>query len=463
MKNSFRNLFLVVLILLSSNSYSAKYIFYFIGDGMGLAHITLTEGYLGAISKNEKHIEELDFTKFPVVGLVRTFSKNKFITDSAAAGTALATGNKTNFEVLSMDELGNNNMVSIAEIAKKRKMKVAIITTTNIDDATPAVFYSHQKHRKMHSAIDEDMVKSNFDLFAGGGIKGEEKDQFATSLANNNYEHTSTRDAFLSLKKHKKTYIECPKLDAERGCPYSIDQDANDIKLSEVTNKAIDLLYNPNGFFMMIEGGKIDWASHINDAKTVVGEVIEFNDSIKEALKFYRKHPKETLIIVTSDHETGGLGLGFKNTKYEMSLDKLKNQTMSSSELSKLFLEYKISKSNRVSKADAFSILQKHLGLGNKELSLDLTDAETTKLETALKQSLSKKLEDVGKKEQEDPFISEAIKTLNNKSGIGWTTLSHTAVPVVLFAIGAQSFLFDKYLDNTEVGKNLIKIVSNKK
>jgi alkaline phosphatase len=147
----------------------AKYVFLFIGDGMGLAQVNLTEAYLAAI-KNEIGFEHLNFTKFPQVGLASTYANNAMITCSAAAGTALATGHKTNIGRISMDPTGSEPYESIATKAKKAGYKVGIVTSTSIDHATPSAFYAHQPDRSMYFAIGVQLTQSQFDFFAGGGF-----------------------------------------------------------------------------------------------------------------------------------------------------------------------------------------------------------------------------------------------------------------------------------------------------
>ncbi|MEI6093645.1 MAG: alkaline phosphatase, partial [bacterium] len=147
--------FLIAIFTLSINaqdSQKAKYVFLFIGDGMGLVHINATEAYRAAL-KDKIGIDKLNFTKFPNLAVATTYAADRYITDSAAAGTALATGNKTAVETISMDYTRTKKLKSIAQMAKEKGMKVGIITTVNMNDATPAVFYAHQPERSMLKEI----------------------------------------------------------------------------------------------------------------------------------------------------------------------------------------------------------------------------------------------------------------------------------------------------------------------
>ncbi len=291
----------------------AKYVFYFIGDGMGFAEVNATEAYLAA-KKGKIGIEKLSFTKFPNFGMATTFAANRYITDSAAAGTALSTGSKTNVETVGVDP-SKKKLRNIAEMAKASGMKVGVITTVNMNDATPSTFYAHQPHRKMYKEITTDLLNSSYDLFAGGGLKNADAKE---ALIAKGYKVTSSRKDFASIKKGSgKVYAMCPNLDKDMACRFSIEQDSSDIKLKEFVSKAIEVLDNPNGFFIMTEAGKIDWANHANDASAAIKDILALNEAVKEAIKFYEKHPDQTIIVVTSDHETGGFAQGSNKTEYE--------------------------------------------------------------------------------------------------------------------------------------------------
>lgn len=328
-----RKFFVLAALLLISGLLSAqekdvskpKYVFYFIGDGMGIAEVNATEAYLAA-KKGRIGIEKLSFTKFPSLGLATTYAGNRYITDSAAAGTALSSGNKTAAETLGMDVHKKRKFRNMAEMARDAGMKVGIITTVNMNDATPSAFYAHQPHRKMYKEITQDLLKSDYDLFAGGGLKNVD---VKAELVEKGYKVTSTRRDFNSIKKDSgKIYAMCPNLDKDMACRFSIEQDSSDIKLKEFVSKAIDVLDNPKGFFIMTEAGKIDWANHANNAPRAIKDILALDEAVKEAIKFYEKHPDQTLIVVTSDHETGGFAQGSYKTGYESDLKLLDDESM---------------------------------------------------------------------------------------------------------------------------------------
>ena len=469
-----------------------KYIFYFIGDGMGLSQANAAEIYLSAIS-GEEGFQKLHMNTLPNQGFYTTYAKDRFITGSAAAGTALATGHKTTISTISMDADRLVPLKTVAELAKEKKYKVGIVSSVSIDHATPATFYAHQPTRNMYYNISLDLSKSGFNYFAGGGFKnpdGDGKVSLKTKNAMSNfgmgekkvienkepnsieiakergYTCINTLADFQNLKKgDDKIIATAPNLSGGAALPYFIDQkDGTDISLAEFTQKGIELLDNPKGFFMMVEGGKIDWASHANDAATVIQEVIQLDKAVAEALQFYKKHPKETLILIAGDHETGGLALGFSGSHYKTEFALLQNQKLSYEKFSSLIKEHK----ENADKPDlkyALNLAKKYFGLGDASKDLELSAYELNLLETAFEKSMTY---DKTMKEEEqfyllygsyDPFTVAVCHTLAHKAGIGWTSFSHTASPIPIRSVGVGSELFKGFYDNTDVAKNLMKLL----
>ncbi|NTV83580.1 MAG: alkaline phosphatase, partial [Bacteroidales bacterium] len=268
-----------------------KYVFLFVGDGMGQAQVNLTQGYLAAL-EDRVGFGQMNFTRFPHVGFASTYAFNQFITCSAAAGTALATGHKTSNGRISMDPEGSLPYESIATKAKNDGYKVGIVTNVSIDHATPAVFYAHQPGRDMYFEIGLDLARSDFDFFAGGGFlipDGGSVDSGAVNVIDyamrNGFNVVNTREGFENLSPAAgKTLVISPRTASEASMPFSIDMAPTDITLADYTAKAISLLDNEKGFFLMVEGGKIDWASHGNDAATVIHEVIAFDKDVEHAV-----------------------------------------------------------------------------------------------------------------------------------------------------------------------------------
>jgi alkaline phosphatase len=439
----------------------AKYIFYFIGDGMGLAHISGTEAYRAAV-KGMIGLDKLNFTKFPHLALAATYAKDRYITDSAAAGTALATGNKTSVDTVGMDATRTKKFTSMAELAKKNGMKVGIISTVNINDATPACFYAHQPNREMAKEISEELLKSGFDYFAGGGLKGIK--DMKDFLNKGGYKFIDSRKEFNSFKdKNVKVYAECPIVEKSYACRHSMDQGPTEIPLNELTKKGIELLDNPNGFFMMIEGGKIDWAAHGNDTAGVVYDVIALDNAVGEALKFYDKHPDETIIVVTADHETGGFSLGHRAMFYESALKKIGYQKISLIEFDKKIAEYRNAHTPENAKLeDMLPVVKKYFGLGSRSKGLELSEKEMAELKDAFFASMTGKRDKDKYGKEGEPFSAAVVKLLSNKAGLSWTTNSHTGMPTVAFAKGDGAELFSGYIENTDVAKNIMTVAGLK-
>lgn len=500
-------LLLAIILLLVSSGVSAqtnrtdnlnkkapKYIFYFIGDGMGLSQANAAEAYLGAIS-SKPGTSKLNMNTLSNVGFYTTYAKDRFITGSAAAGTALATGHKTTINTISMDSERLLPLKTIAEMAKEKAYKVGIVTSVSLDHATPATFYAHQPTRNMYYKISLDLSKSGFNYFAGGGFKHpngdgniddksilsnfgmgnsqdvEAKEPNSMKIAESRgYRIINQIESFKKLKKgDDKVIVSAPKLSGGASLPYSIDQENGaDISLADFTKKGIELLENPNGFFMMVEGGKIDWASHANDAATVIGEVLQFDKAIAVALEFYNKHPKETLILVAGDHETGGLALGFSGSGYNSSFGLLQYQNLSYEKFSKKIAKYKKEQGENVQFSDALEMVKFHFGLGDASKGLELSSYEMEQLEESFEKSMSNHKH---YKENDqfyllygsyDPFTVTACHLLSQKAGIGWTSYSHTASPIPIYSIGLGAELFTGFFDNTDVAKKLMKLIEKR-
>jgi len=369
----------------------AKYVFYFIGDGMGLSHLSLTEAFLAAKEGQIGNIP-LNFTQFPVIGLATTYSVSNIITESSAAGTALATGEKTTNSMLGTRP-DSTNLRSIAHDIHDAGYAVGIVSTVTINHATPASFYANSHSRSDYYYIAQQLPQTGFAFFGGGGFAhptGRNNDQPSVYEAIVDAGYTVVRgiDSYRHLKEGATKIFYTQAEGIEGDLPYAIDRTADDLTLPKVVEAAIDFLYDPKGkgFFLMSEGGKIDWAAHDNDAKTTILEILDFSDAVALAIEFYKKYPRETLIVVTADHETGGLSLG-ETSGYNIFFDALAFQTSS--------------------------------------IAADKSTAET-------------------------------VRKSNKEARIGWTTTSHTGVAVPVFAIGVRSTIFGGKMENTDIPKKII-------
>lgn len=445
----------------------AKYVFYFIGDGMGLAQINAAQAYRAAL-QGRIGIDSLNLDKLPALGLVTTFAQNRYITCSAAAGTALATGQKTSINTIGMNADRTIPLHSIAWKAKKQGMKVGIITTVSINHATPAAFYAHRPDRNDYYDIALQLAESNFDLFGYGGIKdprgkkGDQPDAYEIARKNG-YQIIKGREEFMKLKRSDAKIIAInANIDPENAeVPVAIDRTMEDMSLAEFVSKSIELLDNPKGFFMMVEGGQIDWACHNNDIATAIGEVIDFDQAIGHALDFALKHPNETLIIVTADHETGGLSLGTALRHYDTDFSLVRHQKASQPALARLFKEFK----NRNCPSHCqfellWPLIQEKTGLGKE---IPIGEFERSQLLMAFRASMLGQMPFSSDDANyllfgdNDPLAVMVTRLVAQKAGFGWTTWSHTGIPVPIRAQGPGQQFFEGYIDNKNIPLLILK------
>ncbi|MCK9192080.1 MAG: alkaline phosphatase [Sphaerochaetaceae bacterium] len=453
---------------------SAKNIILLIGDGMSTAQIATADAYLGSL--DGKIYDQLSFEAFDHQGLTTTYSGSQLITDSAAAGTAIATGSKTYNGAISVD-MNKNKLKSILAYAEDAGKATGIVTTTRVTHATPAVFISNNVDRDAENEIALDESDSGVDYLAGGGyryfvgknnkegLKSKRTDDLdvVEMMAQDGYTTFISEDEtsdFLNYNPKKGDKV--LGLFGYSHLDYAID-DANQPTLAQMTEKGIDLLsMDDDGFFMMIEAGRIDHASHANDAVTAIDDTLAFNDAVQVAIDYYNTDPENTLIIVTGDHETGGLTLGFAGTYYDSAFATLSGQTISYESYSyNQFADYKASHTvNNCSLSDLESDVENYFGL------TDLNDNERASLEAALKRSVAGEVI-VGNTTQDyllyggyEPFVMEITHILNNRAGIGWTSYSHTAVPVATFAQGPGSEQINGVFDNTDLFNFMVNVLN---
>lgn len=458
-------IFSVSFVLLISGflqAQQAKYVFYFIGDGMGITHVAATEAYLAA-KKQEIGYEKLSFSTFPTTGFANNHALNRLITGSAAAGTALATGHKTTINTISMDGKRTQNLTSMASMAKEKGFKVGIISNVSINHATPAAFYANQPDRNNYYEIGLDLINSNFDFFGGGGFNkatGKYNDQpDLYQLAEQaGFRISRGIEELNALTPGVQRVIATSNyLTKSSSQQFVMDQGDTDIPLSRFIEKAIELLYNEEGFFIMAEEGNLDWASHANDGATAIQNVIGLSGAVQLAVDFYQKHPDETLIIVTADHETGGLTLGWAGKEYDTDLALLQLQKVSSEKFTNLIDSVMKIKENQ--KFDvAMKLVTGYFGLGG-ETGLMLSDYENKLLSEAWLVWKGELQMNETEKELKygggNPLAATATRILNNKAGLGWTTWSHTGTPVPVFAIGKGHEMFTGYYDITDIPKRI--------
>lgn len=461
---------------------SAKYVFLFIGDGMGYPQINTAEILAQQISNpGIIGVERMEFTQFPYAGSVTTYDAESFCPDSASTGTAMASGNKTLGGVINMDVTKTKKFTIISELAKASGYKVGVVSSVSLDHATPACFYAKQASRGDYYDIGLQLVNSGYDYFAGGGLlqptgKEGDKPDLIEIAKQNGFAVPTTNEDILALNESSGRVLAIsPVLADAKSLPYELDRlrgGADSLSLAQFTQKGIDVLDNDKGFFMMVEGGKVDWACHANDAASAMYDTLALNDAVGVALDFANQHPDETLILVTGDHETGGLTIGFAATGYSTFFEKTLSQDMSFINYDETFV--KQMRDNNVSFEDAMASITETFGLiapdapeANNEASagMVLTEGEYQKLREAYALSMIPSGERQFDEAQNilygtyEPLSVTCTHILNNKAGIGWTSYAHTGVPIPVFAYGAGADVFGGSYDNTDIFKKLVKLM----
>lgn len=437
----------------------ARYVFYFIGDGMGVNQVNLTETFLAA-RNGCIGAQPLSFTAFPYSGLMTTYSASNGVTDSAAAGTALACGSKTRNGVLGLAPDLTTPLTSIAQRAQTAGAAVGITTSVSIDHATPAAFYAHQSSRSNYYEIGKQLIAAGYDFYAGGDFQAPQP-KSAAKGAPTLYDEAKkagyavargyaayARDAASSARAIL-LQPEHPSHGDPTCLSYAIDRVATDLTLSDITRAAISHLTKAgkDGFFLMVEGGKIDYACHSNDAATVVREVLDMDIAVQQAVDFYRAHPDETLIVVTADHETGGIVLG--RGPYELHSDRLAHQALSAER----YCAHLDSLQRAAGAALTADLLREDLtaywGFGKQ---IQLTPQQQARIEENIKQ----RLEGDG---QQKATLYATINQLSDcareimaeQALIGWQSGGHSNGYVPVFALGCGAERFTGRLDNTRL------------
>ena len=452
MLKRFLSLFFVATLAIAAYAAQPKYIFYFIGDGMGLGPVMATEQYNRQVLKNTDPILML---RFPIVSSAMTYSADAPVTDSAAAGTALSTGHKTRNGMLGMDA----DTVAVNSIAKYLKEKgygIGITTTVPIDDATPGAFYAHQPNRGMYNEITGDMAASDYNFFAGSILRGD-KEKTLKMLSDGGYSVFYGLDQLKASAPKDKTLLLGPAGITQYQCGYTIDSIAGALTLPQITQAAIDHLtrFTPKKFFLMVEGGNIDWCNHSNDGGTAIKEILNFNQAIALAYEFYRQHPKETLIVVTADHDTGGcsVGAGGKHADYSL----IDYQRISKDNFSAKCKEMAKSNDN-ITWNEMKQILGNDLGLFGP---IAVKEKEEKKLEEAFTEVFVKKDAEENKTlyNSYDYFVEAVFKFLDRKAGFGWTTNSHTGCLVPVCAVGVGAEKFSNLNNNIDIPHKIASLV----
>lgn len=484
-----------------------KYVFLFIGDGMSYPQIQLTNYFVSAsqgenggsvtVDGEEKNIlsskNQLTMMSFPVAGSAQTYDSTSFAPDSASTATSIATGKKTWSGSINVSEDFSEKYETIAEKLKKQKdYKIGILSSVNLNHATPAAFYAHQQSRNSYYEIGLELIDSNFDYFAGGGLKqttGSEEDQedlyALAEKAGYKVVKTQAEAEALTAEDGKAIVIDEHLADSD-AMAYELDRQENEWSLADYVEKGIEVLDNDNGFFMMVEGGKIDWACHANDAASTIADTVALDDAVEKAVEFYQEHPDETLILVTGDHETGGLTIGFAGTDYDTFLKNFENQKISYAKFDSDYVA-----AYKENKTDFDTVMQdvtELFGLAapqdeaadatqqkdsadlhpesENDGALEMTPYEYEQLKAAYETTMSRTgdEEEFGQEEyvkygSYEPLTVTITHILNNKSGINFGSYAHTGLPVEVLVKGTGAENFDGYYDNTDIYNRMAELV----
>ena len=460
---------IAIVFAFAASAANPKNIILFIGDGMSTPQRMVAEEFARANGR-----KALLMNSLPYQTNTRTKSANAIITDSAAAATAIACGVKTNNGMLGVDPR-TNRLESVAEVAKKSGRKVGIVTTVAVVHATPGGFYAHRRNRGLSYQIALDLVASGFDYFCAGGVYDKFDDRKDPEYRGNVFDLArqagyavciDDRKAWSSLAPGSKSW----SVFGAGGMQFSIDADGSQPTLAEIVAKGIELLDNPDGFFLMCEGGKVDYAGHANDAATDLREVLALDDAVEVALRFQERHPDETLVLTTGDHETGGLSMGFAGCGGHFKVELLAHQKISvekfSDEIKKLIKDHE----GEIAFDEIKPILAEKFGfvfgspVGKETPPLLMSAAD----ERILREAFEKDVENVRGNLKDTTahdaqrryvFAQAAKNIMSAHAGIGWSTGSHTALPTLTTAKGPGAEVLVGMCENTEIGQRLKELL----
>ena len=443
-----------------SQAASPKYVFLFLADGGGLAHMEITRQYNRQVH-NEGMVISDKIMKEGSVGLMTTHAANSLSTDSAAAATALASGCKAKIGALGVCADGSMPG-TVMEHAKGRGMRIGLVTNSTVYDASPAAFVCHVPNRRHFAAIIDRYLEFEPDVILGGG-----KEHFIPKSQPGGQRADETDAIAAFQKKGYQTVSNKPELErtsrgkllglfSDKEMSFEIDRDKNsEPSVYDMTRATIRHLHdkNPHGFFAFIENENIDSASHLSDIAAVIHDYRELDRAVGLAYEFYKKYPRETLILVTSDHETGGLG--FTMALKDLSSTKPDNQVAATNaDLKKLqSISLSLQKASRIlgpaPTAEAVDRLMREYFSG-------FTLAPEFKEAIIARRPPWRTL-------YIDPTAHALGLMIANNTQAYWQTSSHTNHPVAVAALGVGAERFKGYYDNADFGKKLLALLDESK
>ena len=440
-------------------SRTPKYVFFFLADGGGMAQLEIARHYSSQIH-NESFAIVDKIIKEGVIGVMTTHAADALSTDSAAAATALAGGCKAKVGALGVCADGTPS-ISAMELARRRGMRLALVTNAPIYDASPAAFVCHVPNRRDYAAIVDRYLDLEPDVLLGGG-----KDQFMPKNRPGSRRNDEI-DMVAAFEKKGYRYVgNKPELEtisrgkvlglfSLRDMSFELDRDKNkEPSIYDMTRTTIRLLHdqNPRGFFAFIESENIDTAGHLSDIASVIHDYREFDRAVGLAYEFYRKYPRDTLIIVTSDHDTGGPG--FTLALKDLTSAKGENQAVGTEE------DFKKIQTIGISLQKASQILGRS-PTGDAVDKLMNEQFRGFTLAPEFKEAIVKR-QPISRTLFSDPTAQALGAMIANNTQAYWLTSAHTNQPVLVAALGVGAERFKGYYDNADFGKKLKALIEGK-
>ena len=460
-KNLARTITMAVLMISvaaaawAENTQQVKGIILLIGDGMGLNQVRSADIYSRQVLG-----KSLTLDSIATRGITTTHSADSEVTDSSSAATALYSGHKINNGVVNI--LPDGEYVNtIGHAAKKSGMSVGVISTTRLTHATPAAVFSHAPRRNMEGLIAEQLPEFSPEVAMAGGSR------FFIPKGVNGSKRKDDKDLTKLMEGKGYTYVknasELKAVDpdktdklfglfAKSHMAYELDRQnvpdlGNQPSLADMTDMTLKILgKNPKGFFVMIEGGRIDHACHAHDIKASIYDVLAFDAAVKVALEYKKTHP-DVLVLVTADHETGGLGLG-RGIEYALDLAALKPIRNSLEYLNKQ-MKKNPARFEEILAAAGFDLTPKEMALLSAHPPGSGTDVivELSGYDDKIKEYVFS-------------WIHHALSSIeSDRAKIGWASFAHTAQPVITYAAGPGEQEFSGSYDNTDIAKKMAKLL----
>tara|TARA_R100001377_G_C3189915_1_gene110122 strand:+ start:193 stop:1635 length:1443 start_codon:yes stop_codon:yes gene_type:complete len=447
----------------SSSLSSPKNIIMIVGDGMGPAYTTAYRYFND--DPATAGIEQSIFDKH-YVGSSSTYPAkvSGYITDSAAAATALATGVKTYNDAISVDT-NKKPLLTVLEWAKQQGKKTGVVVTSQINHATPASYLSHNENRNNYNAIADSYIDNGIkaDVYFGGGWKYfiREDRHLVNEFKAAGFQYIDDYKQLSTLELNKPAL----GLFGDSGLPWALD-DTEKHRLSLMTEAATKQLNNANGYFMLIEASQIDWAGHGRDIGAAMAEMDDLAETIAFLERYVAKNP-DTLVVLTADHSTGGLSIGRKtaksnkdiHSKYLWQPEILRTLPFSPQAFAKTFADNELSL-QQVNETLNFEISSEEMDLliSSKQEGIKIMDAYQQLSEAQRQGKWAPRVE--------GPILITLKKMIDIKTNTGWGSISHsgthTAVDVPVYAFGKGSEQFKGQIDNTDIAKKIFTLLGKK-